>query len=379
MDTIYIMSIKKSDYFLIVGDTVPSADVTSAFNKSGLGDLNELFENSKEVFINLEAPITKSQNVSLKAGPSLKVDIKDANIIAALNTSVACLANNHICDYGVEGLVDTTAFLENINIAPIGVVVNGIGFNHKLIEVSGKSIAVFNFCEEEFCSIDENNQALLIEPCDNFNQITAVDADFKIVILHAGTEHFHIPNPWHRKVSKYFIDIGADLVVSHHTHKVSGYEIYKNKPIYYGLGNFLFSNKSAPESWNLGLLLKVFIENGQLKIEKQSFKQLEKETLIRKLDSSEEDRFSKYINDINVILDSKELYENCWIKYIECNKINYEAAMYGMSRIERGIYRRFDFKLLTLEKKQKNLRLLNFINCSSHRLMLSSCIKNKLS
>jgi hypothetical protein len=46
------MSIKKSDYFLITGDMVPSKNVTNAFNESGLGEFDELFKNSKEVLIN---------------------------------------------------------------------------------------------------------------------------------------------------------------------------------------------------------------------------------------------------------------------------------------------------------------------------------------
>ena len=375
MDSTYIMSIKKSDYFLITGDMVPSKNVTNAFNESGLGEFDELFKNSKEVLINLEAPITKSKNASLKAGPSLKVDIENTGVIAGVNASVACMANNHICDYGVSGLVDTVSFLEKSKIEPIGVVVNGLAFNHKLIEVNNKNIAIFNFCEEEFCTIDEKNQAILIDPCDNFNQINAVDADFKVIILHAGTEHFNLPNPWHRKISKYFIDVGADLVVSHHTHKVSGYEVYKNKFIYYGLGNFLFSNESAPESWNLGVFLKVDIESGKLNVESQAFKQLDKGSLIRKLNSSEGAVFSEYINDINATLGSAELYESAWHNYIQSNKVNYEAALYGMSRLERGIYRKFGLKLPTFEKRQKKLRFLNFISCSSHRFMLSSCLK----
>jgi len=35
------------------------------------------------------------------------------------------------------------------------------------------------------------------------------------------------------------VDAGADAVVGHHTHIISGFEKYKDKPIFYSLGNFV--------------------------------------------------------------------------------------------------------------------------------------------
>jgi poly-gamma-glutamate synthesis protein (capsule biosynthesis protein) len=39
---------------------------------------------------------------------------------------------------------------------------------------------------------------------------------------------------------RFFIEAGADAVVNHHQHCICGYEVYKGKPIFYGLGNFCF-------------------------------------------------------------------------------------------------------------------------------------------
>ena len=38
--------------------------------------------------------------------------------------------------------------------------------------------------------------------------------------------------------------VGADAVVNHHQHCYSGYEVYKDKPVFYGLGNLLFDHAS---------------------------------------------------------------------------------------------------------------------------------------
>ena len=44
---------------------------------------------------------------------------------------------------------------------------------------------------------------------------------------------------------KKFIDYGADIVVGSHTHVTEGVEVYKNKPIFYNLGNFIFDQSNV--------------------------------------------------------------------------------------------------------------------------------------
>lgn len=65
-------------------------------------------------------------------------------------------------------------------------------------------------------------------------------ADSVVVIMHGGHETYQLPTPQMQQTYRFFVDIGADAVVNHHQHCYSGYEVYKNKPIFYGLGNFCF-------------------------------------------------------------------------------------------------------------------------------------------
>jgi poly-gamma-glutamate capsule biosynthesis protein CapA/YwtB (metallophosphatase superfamily) len=62
------------------------------------------------------------------------------------------------------------------------------------------------------------------------------------------------------------IDAGADVVMAHAEHYPLGIEVYKGKPIYYGLGSFCFvrSNKRFLRGW-VGLLARVTYEGGQVK------------------------------------------------------------------------------------------------------------------
>lgn len=66
--------------------------------------------------------------------------------------------------------------------------------------------------------------------------------DYKIfTFFHWDYELEKYPLPKQRSLSHKLIDIGVELVIGTHSHRVQGFEYYKNKPIIYSLGNFLFA------------------------------------------------------------------------------------------------------------------------------------------
>jgi poly-gamma-glutamate synthesis protein (capsule biosynthesis protein) len=64
--------------------------------------------------------------------------------------------------------------------------------------------------------------------------------DLIIVNIHWGVEYEHVFNKTQQDLARDLIDSGADIIIGHHPHVVQGLEIYKNKPIFYSLGNFIF-------------------------------------------------------------------------------------------------------------------------------------------
>jgi hypothetical protein len=62
----------------------------------------------------------------------------------------------------------------------------------------------------------------------------------KVVFAHDGGEYRALVREADQARWRSFIDAGADAVVVHHAHVVSDMEIYKGKPIFHGLGNFVF-------------------------------------------------------------------------------------------------------------------------------------------
>jgi poly-gamma-glutamate synthesis protein (capsule biosynthesis protein) len=80
--------------------------------------------------------------------------------------------------------------------------------------------------------------------------------DFIVVTMHGGTEYTATANAGQITFAHAAIDSGADIVIGAHPHWVQNKETYKDKPIYYSLGNFIF-DQSWSEQTKKGLVLKI--------------------------------------------------------------------------------------------------------------------------
>lgn len=72
-------------------------------------------------------------------------------------------------------------------------------------------------------------------------------ADFVIVTSHSHEpdEETLTPPTFLAEFIKKCIDAGADAFIVHGPHQLRGIEIYKGKPIFYSLGNFIFQNETS--------------------------------------------------------------------------------------------------------------------------------------
>jgi poly-gamma-glutamate synthesis protein (capsule biosynthesis protein) len=70
--------------------------------------------------------------------------------------------------------------------------------------------------------------------------------DYLVAFIHWSDELFSYPRPADRELARRLIEFGADAVVGHHSHVVRGYEEYRGKPIFYGLGNYYFDDFPSP-------------------------------------------------------------------------------------------------------------------------------------
>jgi poly-gamma-glutamate synthesis protein (capsule biosynthesis protein) len=220
--------------------------------------------------VNLEAPITAGadEHRILKTGPHLRADKDTAlPLLRGLRIDLVTLANNHIMDYGRPGLVET---LENLKAARIGAVGAGRDLDEAarpfLLEKDGTRIAVLNFGENEWASAGPGRAGA--NPSDvvvNVNRIREArrTSDAVIVIIHGGQEDFHFPTPRMVREYRFYAENGASAIVGHHPHCTGGIEVHQGCPIFYSLGNFLFTLPSEYDWWYTGLALTLGLERGE--------------------------------------------------------------------------------------------------------------------
>ena len=68
----------------------------------------------------------------------------------------------------------------------------------------------------------------------------AAGANVVIVFPHWGTEYDATPFTGQQALARAAVDAGADLVIGNHAHWAGAMEVYRGKPIWYALGNFVF-------------------------------------------------------------------------------------------------------------------------------------------
>jgi hypothetical protein len=367
---------------LITGDLA----ITQSYNSSNLIDQSvvDLFASSEINIVNLEAPVTHSTAKILKTGPNIKSSEKSLeDALKILNITVATLANNHLLDYDEQGVIETLAFCKDNGVKTVGGGVN-IEEASKILyldSTEGK-IAIVNFAENEWLGATKNSAGFNpMDIIDNVQQIKSAKevADFVFVIIHGGHEYYNLPSPRMQKQYRYYAEHGADLVISHHTHCPSGFEIYNNVPIYYSLGNFIFTHHSNHEDWYLGLILEISLRDGKIFTNLQPVKQ-GKDTFELKLlkDGQKKIVLERVYSYNEIIIDTDKLHKS-WENFSQKMYKDYidmlSPISYVHNRYIGSVLRRLPFN--GLNKKGLAL-ILNLMRCEAHADLSKEVIKRYL-
>lgn len=166
------------------------------------------------------------------------------------------LANNHIMDLGDEGFLNTLSILKKNKIAYFGAGSKGDNYHNPcIIELNGKKIALLGYCDYVFLLKSIPTRYTYAAPTDeqilrDMNLCRKEAADIIIVNIHWGREERSWYNKRQELLGHRLIDAGADLVIGHHPHCIQPIEIYKNKYIFYSLGNSYFPDLHTPSYYD---------------------------------------------------------------------------------------------------------------------------------
>lgn len=368
----------------ITGDWAPSLGGISKTliekQDSYYGELSKYFSNGDFNIINLETVIDTQKRDFEKSSVRLVDKPEVLTSLNSINIHLACLANNHIMDNGVDGLKQTINYLKEYKISYLGAgLLKEEIYKPYLFEKNGQKIAIINTAEGEEANEKYNNHigSSDIESYKIIDQIRECKKQgyFTILIAHAGVEFIPTPPPHIQELYRTFIDEGVGLVVGHHPHVSQGFEIYKDAFIFYSLGNFGIYRKNSRKMEQIGYILNIEFTNndiGCINIVPYQIGLRE----INSLCGTKLEDFKKSIQKSSEIIQNCILLQRVWIEYITLrypvlelkNIIDYFKLDYSFSKmIQKNLVtqysRRFMFFPIQDVKEFKFLDYLNEYGC----------------
>jgi len=192
-------------------------------------------------FANLETILAtggkrQSRLIHLRSHPNAVFPLADAGF------DIVSLSNNHAEDYGAAALTDTVRVLNESSIQSVGAVRPEEDWPPRVIvrrhgiDVAFLAFTVFRTASTNWVHDDPRGLSIVSA------QVHAAEraADLVVVSFHWGVEYQAEVTERQVTLARAAIDAGADLILGHHSHQLSGVGVYKGRAIAYSLGNFLF-------------------------------------------------------------------------------------------------------------------------------------------
>ncbi len=229
-------------------------------------ELQALFEQSTICCGNVEAPLQGVGKAIDKTGPLLTQKSAVPAWLNDLGFNLFVMANNHIYDYGEEGMLHSMQAFAGKDVIGVGDEEQAYGLLVKTIDNIRYGFLAYG--ENGYGAL--NGERTLGHAWINHPRVNTdimryrQQVDVLIVQVHAGVEMVDVPIPEWRERYRELIDFGADVVIGHHPHVVQGMEKYKEKYICYSLGNFYFDGIANTATWNTGALLRLEVEDGHI-------------------------------------------------------------------------------------------------------------------
>jgi poly-gamma-glutamate capsule biosynthesis protein CapA/YwtB (metallophosphatase superfamily) len=236
---------------LVASDWAPIRAFDSIMREdpSGVyGDMLPILRTADLRIVNCECALAASGKPVVKSGSVFKGKPEHIKALTAVPFHVACMANNHVLDYGIPGLRQTLKLFREHGIRS-----TGAGLTEKAacdpltLKAGSTRLHLVNFSEGE--DLTAANGGPGVSGWDISRIVSTVaqckrDGGIVIAIGHCGLEYVPYPPAYIVRTFREISDAGADCVIGHHPHVPQGIEWRSGRPILYSLGNFAFFQES---------------------------------------------------------------------------------------------------------------------------------------
>ncbi|WP_252312465.1 CapA family protein [Sinobaca sp. H24] len=304
------------------GDTMFDWDLRPVLDEQGYDYpfeyVHNEFEKADYSMVNLESTITERETKTDGQLFWIKSRLESLDALKAAHVDMVNLGNNHMMDYGEQGLLDTIDALETKEIAYIGAGRSSEeAYEAEIVEINGSTVAFLSFTRffPDFSWTAQPGKPGVTNGYDLDHVIEtiqahekAVDADHLVVNFHWGVEKTSAPAAYqHEYVERIVDETGTDAIVGAHPHWLQGFEFYDGVPIAYSLGNFLFPDYVSGHSAETGVLHLTFTEEET----SLAFAPYQiKNNQITPVEGQEKQQMFQYLEDISI---NAEIDENGYV------------------------------------------------------------------
>lgn len=235
-------------------------------------EILDFLQNADHVITNIEGPIAEAEQNTVSSGVQQllhTIDPKAIKVLKKMNADIWNICNNHIMDAGPYGIESTLEIARKFGAKTIGAGMNIYEARTPVILDEAGGIGMFGVGYQRACRKADIDKA----GCYSWSDLDEIQKSIDeikstcrwcIVVAHAGEEFTPLPSPYTRERYRKYLEMGADIVISHHPHVPMNYETVGDKIIFYSLGNFIFDTDYQRSQFNtdIGLLIKLnFTEN----------------------------------------------------------------------------------------------------------------------
>ena len=384
-DTQQVKKMPQSN-LLILGDVCPTDDTIQLFEsndyKKLFGELYQRMNESTHCIVNLEFPVVEESKPTTKCGPVLSGNLNALQTLKSAGVEYFSLANNHIGDFGKEGVRETLETCKELGLSTFGAAESRQNAGRPIfIELDGVKVGCISFAEQEFNNFgDEYWGANIFDPFYSLKQISEVkrNCDYLIILNHGGIEYHQYPSPLLQKKCRAMIDFGADLVLCQHSHCVGCEEDYSSGKIVYGQGNSIYGYRKNNSMWNEGIAIELEPTNDKTSKMKLNYIPFEwTPTGLRVLEKNSK-IMEQYYSRTKEIL-QQGVINRKWDEFCESKKALYLPMHYGFSVTLNRINRLLKNLIIEMfyTKKQKLISM-NLIRCESHKEVIETLFENEV-
>ncbi len=316
-----------------------------------------------------------------KHGPMLTAPAACMAGILPLHPSLMVLANNHSANLGTAGVLHTIELFGEQGIPCVGAGTPEEASRPFILEKDGIRVGIYACAEHEFTYATEARAGVnAYDPLRTFDEIRDLKAvcDQVIVIYHGGILDWRYPSPGEQRALRKMADCGAGLVVCQHTHCIGCREVYHGSTIVYGQGDFLFARPTRNDLRYSGLLLEAEVSKEEIRVSCRV--RVKPKDTIRLASPEEERQILQAFEDRSRELADEEAVRRHFREYVDFRRPQNMDTIAGRSLLYKAYnkvtrHRRRDDWFFREYGTDQLLRLLNFIDCETHRETLLAFLK----